>query len=144
MIAPSSSNSSILIPTIKLQKGGIPTTPYNQCKVKFTTSASELIPSIFKSPLVDFNRLRLLGPLTSQSKWYHPKNSNAFGDKAMKGGKLPSNVPLAIQGTRIIYNIRKAGSKFHDLEGLERALLMNDPETRVEEPKNVELESVKA
>lgn len=55
----------------------------------------------------------------------------------MKGGKLPSNVPLAIEGTKIIYNIRKAGGIFSDLEGLERALLMNDPKTRVEEPKAV-------
>lgn len=141
LIAPS---PTIQIPTIRLQKGGLPTTPYNQCKVKFTTSASDLLPSIFKSPLVDFNRSRLLGPLSSSKKWYHPQNSNAFGDKAMKGGKLPSNVPLAIQGTKIIYNIRKAGTKFEDLEGLERALLMNDPETRVEEPKIAEIEATKA
>lgn len=135
LIAPS---ENVLIPTKRLQTGGHYTTPYQACQVRFTTGASEVLPSIFKAPVVPFTQLRLLGPLSGQQKWYHPKDSAAFGDKAMKGGKMPSNVPLAIEGTKIIYNVRKAGGVFSDLDGFERALLANDPATRVEMPRSVQ------
>jgi hypothetical protein len=134
LVAPAS-NPSIQIPTLRLSKGGMFTTPYHDCTVRFTTAASELAPGILKAPTVPFSQLRLLGPLASQQKWYHPKGSAAFAENVSKGGKWPSNVPLAIEGTKISFNLRKAGGIFEDPEGLERALLMNDANSRVEEPK---------
>lgn len=121
-------------PTNQLARGNIFLTPYRKCRVSFTTSASELAPRLFNAPTVEFEKLRLLGPLSSQQKWYHPQGSAAFSEKASKNGKMPSNVPIAIQGTRISYNLRKAGGTFRDMEGFERALLMNDTQTRVENP----------
>lgn len=105
------------------------TTPYHECKVKLVTAATESIPQLFKPKVVDFNDLRLLGPLSATPKWYHKQFPHLVTDRSwkdfQKNGRVPSNVPLKIAGKREGYSLRRSGGAFTDMEGLERALLEN-------------------
>lgn len=114
------------IPTKRLQIRGQPTTPYHSCNVRITTGASYSLPKLFPDPIVPFTKLRLLGPLNDQQKYWHPiKEGNSFSQSAMINGKFPNVTPLHIDGTRITYNMRKENAYFWDTDGLEKALLKN-------------------
>ena len=112
------------LPTQQFSSAGQYTTPYHQSTVSFVTLASELAPRIFKSKTVPFNSLRLLGPLSLTPKWYHP-TSSAFSESRKRDGKFPSSVPLAIEGAKMTFNLRRRGGVFVDVEGFEQALLEN-------------------
>lgn len=130
-IGKSSTSRQILLPSSpnEFTHGLNYTTPYHECKLKLVTAATETFPSLFKPKEVEFNRLRLLGPLSTSPKWYHKQFPHLITSESWKGmiknGKTPSNVPIKIEGKRDGYTLRRSGGTFVDLEGLERALLEN-------------------
>ncbi|KAL7008501.1 hypothetical protein EMMF5_001762, partial [Cystobasidiomycetes sp. EMM_F5] len=114
-----------LPPRSQYTVNGRSTTPYTQCKVRLDTVASDFARRIFKARIIDFTRLRLLGPLSGSHKLYHPQDSSAFNIPGKSRGRYPTIVPMQIQGERWSYNLRRITSTINDLEGFEEAVIRN-------------------
>lgn len=98
---------------------------YKGCQVRIHSMASDAIPSLYKPRTIPFTSIELLGPLSQISKRYHP--SDAFSSGRTKNGRLPSHVPLRLNGQRSTYVLRRDEGKFQNLEDIEQALLSNGP-----------------
>lgn len=97
---------------------------YDGCQVQIHSMASSALPGLFKPKTVPFSSIELLGPLSKESRRYHP-TSRAFDAATLKKGRLPSHVPFRISGHRSTYNLRRDEGRFMDLEEIEKALLSN-------------------